>query len=422
MAIGRGRYWACMDLNRLARGLILLPALLVVGLVRLMRPLYLVRFGVLVSGRIGHLAANTEIYLCERAAGLHPRGRFGGVDLWCHYGPPCNAQLARMIERVLHVDRTGFVRMLVVANRSFSGWERHEAGSEQHDRDIHNLMERQPRHILDFTGFEKNKGAIVRRKMGIPDGKEWVCLIVRDGAYLNHPGFAYHNYRDTKIWTYRRAAVALAERGYYVIRMGAAVEEPLHCDHPRVIDYATNGMRSDFMDVYLAAHCAFMVSSGTGLDAIAVIARRPVCFVNYVPLEYLNTWVRGIAIWKRHYRGAGKNIREMEPAEICNCGAGQFLRAEDFKRAKIRLKDNTPEEIEAAVLEMADDLRNELYEMTYPLGCAIDSYALQLDFWRRFPSGTVSNYNGKPLHGEVRLRIGREFLKAQEHGRERALV
>ena len=84
------------------------------------------------------------------------------------------------------------------------------------------------------------------RRMGIPDGAKWVCLIVRDGAYLAHPYFLYHRHRDTKIGSYGQAALALAERGYYVIRMGAAVVERFHVKSERIIDYAINGMRSDF--------------------------------------------------------------------------------------------------------------------------------------------------------------------------------
>src|SRR5438132_1828901 len=51
-------------------------ALLPFGLVgalalRAIRPWLLIRIGILTSERIGHLAANTELYLCERDAGIN---------------------------------------------------------------------------------------------------------------------------------------------------------------------------------------------------------------------------------------------------------------------------------------------------------------------------------------------------------------
>ena len=73
-----------------------------------------------------------------------------------------------------------------------------------------------------------------------------------------------HDYRDSEISTYVEAAEVLAEMGYTVFRMGALVKETLVSKHPRVIDYATNGMRTEFLDVFLGAYCAFCISTGSG--------------------------------------------------------------------------------------------------------------------------------------------------------------
>ena len=45
-----------------------IPAVLIM---RLIRPWLLVRLSGLISTRIGHFAANTELYLCERKAGIN---------------------------------------------------------------------------------------------------------------------------------------------------------------------------------------------------------------------------------------------------------------------------------------------------------------------------------------------------------------
>ena len=60
-----------------------------------------IRFGEFFSYRVGHLAGNTECYLCEKDAGLHK-----GFDIWAHSGPPANKYLAKMIGRVMRVDPT----------------------------------------------------------------------------------------------------------------------------------------------------------------------------------------------------------------------------------------------------------------------------------------------------------------------------
>ena len=161
-------------------------------------------------------------------------------------------------------------------------------------------------------------------------------------------------------------------------------------------------MRSDFMDVYLAAHCAFCVTSGTGLDAVCASLRRPMCFVNYAPFEYLPTWFAGsLAIWK-HYEKDGKR---MTVEEIAKSDAGHFMRAEEFEIAGIALVDNTPEEIKAVALEMADRVGNWMLEDHIWGG--------QQKFWDAFPR-SLSKYNQRPLHGEIRMRIGAEFLKGYQ--------
>ena len=45
-----------------------IPTLIII---RLISPWYLVRFGNLVSSRIGHFAANTELYCCEIESGIN---------------------------------------------------------------------------------------------------------------------------------------------------------------------------------------------------------------------------------------------------------------------------------------------------------------------------------------------------------------
>ena len=367
--------------------LLLVPfALLVVLAARLVLP---IRFGKIWSDRIGHMAGNMECYLCERDAGMQR-----GWDFWYHGAEPCSEQLAKMLCRVVRIDPTPFTRICATVNQLFKGHERYSIDTAQVDRDIHNLFEKQEAH-LSFTRAEHERGWGELIRMGIPKGSPWVCLIVRDAAYL--PKLAYHAYRDSDIDTYAQAALALAERGYYVVRMGAKVLKPLKVNHPRVIDYATNG-HDDFMDIYLGAHCAFALSNGCGIDAVPVIFRRPICYVNYVPIEYLQTYHRGsLAIWKHHH----KDGKCMTLAEIYESGAGHFMRAEQFEEAGITLVDNTPEEIKDVALEMLN-----LIEGRY---CRTQ----QEGFWQSFPR-SASTYNARPLHGTINMRIGAEFLRGYQ--------
>ena len=365
-------------------------ALLVVLAWRLGLP---IRFGQILSTRMGHMAGNLECYLCERKAG-HSKG----WDFWFHHGEPCSDQLDKMLRRVIFIDRTPFTRICSMVKELLFGLD--NIDTAQVDRDIGNLFERYPPQ-LSFTTEEVVRGESRLRTLGIPEGAKWIYLIVRDSA--KHPHLPYHSYRNTDIDTYEQAALALAERGYYVVRMGATVAKPFKCKHPRVIDFASIKPYDDFMAVFLGAHCAFCISSGTGPDAIPVIFRRPICYVNYVPIEYLQTYHKGsLAIWKHHE----KDGKRMTLSEIYASGAGHFMAAEQFEEAKITLVDNTPEEITAVAMEMDDLVSGNGYFHGY-------EREYNVEFWKAFPRSN-STYNQRPLHGKINMRIGSEFLKGYQ--------
>lgn len=362
---------------KLLRFLLVFPALFFVAFLRFSP--FKIRLGVLMADRIGHLAGNTEVYLCEKEAGLQK-----GFDIWGHF-KPANDYLLKMWKRVMRIDSTGFLIIVMKVNRLFPNWQSYEINAGNYDRDVNNLFEKSPPH-LTFTEEEKARGEAGLRKLGIPKGAKWVCLIVRDSAYL--PELGYHAYRDSDINDYGPAAVSLAKQGYYVLRMGAKVNKPWPKFHSKVIDYASNH-RSEFMDIYLGANCEFCISTGCGFDAIPYIFRRPIVYVNFAPLEYLFTFRPSLAIWKHHYR----NGKRMTVKEIADSGAGRFMMKEEFEEAGITLKDNTPEEIKEVVMEMASGL----------------STTPQDQFWADFPRSL--SMVGKPLHGEIRMRIGQKFLE-----------
>lgn len=395
-------------LKILFRSPLFVAAIPMVLVMRLIRPLLLVRLGPLISSRIGHFAANTELYLCERDAGINvPEQRHMDI-LYAAYRPICNRQLVAMWARIIRIWPAWIVDPVFRVNRMIPGGSAHETGmTAQNDRDIHNLLDRFPPH-LEFTAEEELAGESGLQAMGIPKGAPFVCLIVRDSAYLGaHLGdgdYSYHNYRDSDIQNYVLAAEELASRGYYVIRMGARVHGAIKSRHPMVIDYATNGMRNDFMDIYLGAKCKFCISVGTGFDAIPLVFRRPILYVNIVPLGYLFTFRSCfIGITKHHF--LREENREMTLREIFATGAGFGVQTSDYESRGIRLMENSPEEIRDVAVEMAERLDGTWQTEN-------DDGALQQRFWEIFPAGAKDAAGRAPLHGDIRGRFGANFLRS----------
>ena len=376
--------------------------------IRFMRPLLLIRFGSLSSSRLGHFAANTELYLCERDAGINvPHQRYADIFYHAHK-PVCNQQLATMWQRRLRIWRGAwFLRAVDRLNQLIPGGHSHRIGTNsQHDRDVHNLMERFHQH-LEFTEEEELRGKNGLRDIGIPEGAPFVCITVRDSAYLEMQNprvdYSYHNFRDASIGNYVLAAETLAEHGYFVIRMGVKVIEPFDCSNPKVIDYACNGMRSDFMDIYLGAKCTFCVTQGTGFDAIPIIFRRPILMVNAVPLGYAYTWSPILLILAKHHIDTTSG-HELTMSEIFSRGSGYLLHSSEFTEKSITLVENSPEEIRDVVVEMIGRIRGT---WTAQSGDEVK----QQRFWKIFPTDAIDAESRKPIHGKIRVRFGADFLR-----------
>lgn len=373
---------------------------------RIIRPWLLVRWGGLISSRIGHFACNTELYLCKLDAGIKvPRQRY--VDLFYMVKPICNEQLATMWKRILRVWPGWVLGRINRVNRLIPGSSVHEIGKTtfQDDRDVHNFLERFPPH-LEFTAEEEARGAVGLEAMSIPQSARFVCLIVRDSAYLEQhlqDGGRHHSYRDCDAQNFVMPAEELADRGYFVIRMGAKVREAMNSVHPKVIDYAMNGMRSDFMDIYLGAKCEFCISTATGYDAVPEIFRRPLVVVNDHSLAYIRSWnVSNITIVKKYW--LPKEHRFMTLREILASGAGLYLTSQQFEESGIELIENTSEEIRDVVIEM-DNRLNGVWQPHQ------DDEVLQRRFWEIFKTYAVDEYKGDSLHGELRARFGANFLR-----------
>ena len=373
--------------------------------IRLIRPWILVRFEGLVSTRIGHFASNTEMYLCERDACINiPAQKY--IDIFYISEPVSNQQLAVMWKRVLHIWPAWIVAPIIRVNRLLPSGACHEVGQNtQTALDVHNLLDRFPSH-LDFTSVEETHGEACLRDMGLPIGAQFVCLNVRDSAYLSihQPGidYSYHNYRDSDIQNYVMAAEELADKGYFVIRMGAKVNKVMISTHPKVIDYATNGMRNDFLDIYLGAKCMFCITTGSGWDGIPEIFRRPIVYVNMVPLGFLHTFsAKFLSITKRHVWKSSQ--KSLTLSEIFSHGVGFSMYSSDFDSKGVDLIENTSEEIFDVVIEMAEKLDGTWTD--HPI-----DEVMQKKFWEIFPSDAV-HVNGKPLHGDIRAKFGAVYLR-----------
>jgi putative glycosyltransferase (TIGR04372 family) len=372
-------------------------------LVRLLRPIIHIRFGWLQTHKIGHLPLEAEHYFCEKQAGLQPSR---SIDLFFDRrrgdGEVCNETALAMTFRRLTV--LPWIRYLFEANRLVPGSRRHEvlikAREEYNCRDRDGLFSRFPTQIT-FTEEEQQRGVKCLADMGIPADGKIVCFHVRDAAYWRGRMAKIGNdsdYRNCDIDDFVPAMKALLERGFYVVRIGFPVGSRLNLDHPRFVDYSYDH-RSPFMDMFLPAHCHLMVSTGSGVDSISYMFRRPILMCNLAPCGYFYSDSPRITnMLKLHRRQGSADF--MTYAEVHAAGADQFTVTNQYLEAGIEYLDAFPEVIQKGVLEAI---------------ARIDGSWIDTAEDRELEARFLSLYRDDPFHGAIRGHISTEFLRAYRH-------
>ena len=376
-----------------------------------LKPWILIRVGEMQSQRMGHFSANMELYLCEKELKINiPNKPY--LDFWYHNWPLSNQQLATMWNRVLYVGPRWLLAPLDDIIHWLSDQSAHIVGKPLYsDADVDNLLSKTKNH-LNFLPEEEQQGVTELQTMGIPEGASFVVLIVRDSAYLDHAlpwrSWSYHNYRDCDVQNYILAAKELADRGYYVIRMGAFVKKAMDVDHPMIIDYATNGMRNDFMDIYLGAKCTFCISNGTGFDAIPRNFRKPILFIDHLPLIAIDTYNENFLVTtKNHWlRKENRFMTFQEIFRFSTHGGNDPFAIHEI--LDVDLIESTPEEIKAAVIEMEERLSGKWQTSE-------EDEALQDRFWELWPTDNFKYSVALYSNLKIRSRMGTDFLRGSKN-------
>lgn len=370
----------------------------IVMIVRALSPFVIIRFGNLRVDRIGHMAWNTEFYVCKREVvgnGMKP------VDFFSYTHPIANEQLLKMWRRTLKISR--FVYPFWRCNRLLPGGERHDFASDftQYE-EAGNLLTKSKVHIK-FTQEEEVLGSKCLREMGVTENSEFVCFHVRESSYLNkiylERDFKYHDYRDANIENYLKAAGEMVNKGYFAIRLGKYAK-PILTRNEMIIDYCTQ-YRTDFLDIFLLAKCRFLIGVNTGVTDVADILRKPVAKTNMTQFfgEIPLSGEKDLFIPKKFW--LKKERRLLGFREIFDSPLFILHKSEQVEQAGLELIENTEEEILDITVEM--DKRLEGTWQTTE-----DDEKLQ----NRFRSILIES--GK-FAGPLASRIGARFLNQNQY-------
>lgn len=330
----------------------------------LIEPFWGIRFGELLEDRIGHLAANTELYVRLGDRDGWPRRT---TVLWFAWNP-ANRWLLDMWKRRLNVVESLWLRRVFIAIRPILKRTRFYVALPAIPYDWHEVMFTRPP-ALSFTAAEEEQGRRQLAAMGIGPTDWFVCFHARDSAYLlTRRGFGearHSNYLDSSIENYFSAMQWIATLGGYAIRVGAAVDSALPDLGPRIIDYATLH-RSDFMDIFLSAKCRFFLGTNSGFYNAALIFNVPVALTNMCPFPFVGMGGANIMDIFKLLRSK-KERRILTLPEIRDMGLLECYRDEyerlrtlfdgaTYEKLGLEWIENDPEDILGLTMDMMDKI------------------------------------------------------------------
>ena len=347
-------------MKKIAKIFLQIPALLVLIVLRILRPVVKVELCIVAFHRLGHLALEPEIYLGEleiRAAQRDDR-RFPITVQWWSLGPKklqANRYLAAKWKQVIRVLPSWWIDALHSVGTKISVL--HLAEPHMSIRGSLNSLDRTDAQ-LELTAAEIAEGTSQLRAIGIDPDKPYACLVVRDGGYYaslgekESDGYSFLNF---DISMFEQAALSLVQRGYQVVRMGAGSAATFGAGHSTVIDYANSNLRSEFLDIYIAATCSFAISTQTGPDAVCLAFRRPVCYIDVTRYSqfFFGTklaWWNPAELWQGDLR---LTLRDILRGPIF-----WIKDPNDFIRQGIRQVRSSAERIDHLVMSFVDAFEN----------------------------------------------------------------
>jgi putative glycosyltransferase (TIGR04372 family) len=375
-----------------------IPCLITIFIVRILRPIVIIRFGAIRSDVLGASMQVSEFYLSSKE--INPENF---IDLFYFNSKSPNKQWELMIRKQLKANQ--FIRYVDRINLLIPGGEKHNVNMTSYcrgyQRDLDGVYNQTKSHI-SFTELENEKGAAFLNKIGLRPEDKYVCLIIRDPAYKTKyfPTLPENQttYRNSDPSTYVSTVQYLLEKGYWVLRMGKLVEKPMDIKHSRFLDYACSDLKSDFLDIWLNANCHYAFSNGSGLDEVLKTFRKPLLHVNIYPLTETMSGLKNVLTIFKHSvdadTGKGLSLNEMIKRGIFGMNMDH-----QFKAKNIIIENNTSEEILNALKEFElrlDGLWNESSEYQ--------------ELHKKFFEKLKKWENYERYHGQILGRISETFL------------
>lgn len=215
--------------------------------------------------------------------------------------------------------------------------------------------------LFKLTKIDKKKGYEILRKFGLKNIK-WFCVLhVRTSGYRGEKK-GVEEFRNSNIDNYYESIKEVVKNGGVVFRMGDK-SMPKCIKIKGLIDYCHSNLKSDFMDVFLAAESKFAIVTSSGFWPIAKFFGTPILMTNcwglslYPCFDDEDVYLPRIPYKKNNKKKKKISFKKLLSTDflIRNYQYSKFL-----KKNNIYFDENSQEEIKKATQLIIDSKINNI--------------------------------------------------------------
>lgn len=315
---------------------------LIFFLIILVSPILKIRLYLLDTSRIGHLFDEILRYITG-----NNKKHF---DIFISYYPVCNEflieQIGKKVKIVTNLKAEILIRTYFIfkkLNFSYFFFKMDNIKIYNVWKNIHKKTK-----LIKFDNLKIKK---ILKFNNIKIKKKSVCINIRNDIYLKKifpkKNFKYHDYRNSNIQNYKKSILFLLKKGYQVFRMGDHLSNDLRIRHKNYYDYSSFKSQNSQLDLYLVSKCNFVICNNTGWEVIASYFNKDILMTDAVSMGITHFGYPYNIIFKHLI----KNGKKISLSEIIYKQFHFILKTDEFRKRKLKLKENTKNEILELVSE-----------------------------------------------------------------------
>tara|TARA_B110000483_G_scaffold238115_1_gene314130 strand:- start:132 stop:1325 length:1194 start_codon:yes stop_codon:yes gene_type:complete len=252
----------------------------------LLWPLLKIRIGCIKTKLLGSVATATEVFLCEKKAGIYKKNE---IFLWFRQEKVSNEYLfKKRKEQLLFLPRfillpiTYFFYQFKFTHKHIYYQIKYNNKTKKFDLldekfRIDQKILKKIGPSIKFSQNEIQQGENYLKKNFINKDDKIILFGARTRFYRNE----INSMRNSDIKLQIKSMKFVTDHGYKAIKMGKEKVSKLNVNSKKIFDYTFADYRSDFLDVFIGSKAKFMVCGDTGLSELVTIMRIPKTIVDF---------------------------------------------------------------------------------------------------------------------------------------------